>query len=115
MIAVLPSISARSILTRCAHFERSRKHIETEKLRGAIASKLKRMLQLNKGRVNYQERFQQMIDDYNVGSANVEMFFDELIKFARDLNQEEQRHMAEQLSEEELAMFDLLTRPGLTL
>ena len=65
--------------------------------------------------MNYQERFQQMIDDYNVGSANVEMFFDELIKFARVLNQEEQRHMAEQLSEEELAMFDLLTRPGLTL
>lgn len=98
-----------------AHFERSRKHIETEKLRAAISSKLKRMLLLNRSRVNYQERFQQMIDDYNAGSANVELFFDELVKFARDLNAEEQRHMAEQLSEEELAMFDLLTRPDLTL
>ncbi|HEU0000544.1 MAG TPA: type I restriction enzyme endonuclease domain-containing protein, partial [Ktedonobacteraceae bacterium] len=98
-----------------AHFERSRKHIETEKLRAAIAGKLKRLLQLNRSRVNYQERFQQMIDDYNSGSANVELFFDELVKFARELNQEEQRHMAEQLSEEELAMFDLLTRPDLTL
>ncbi len=98
-----------------AHFERSRKHIETEKLRSAISSKLKRMLQLNRSRVNYQERFQQMIDDYNAGSANVELFFDELIKFARELNAEEQRHIAEQLSEEELAMFDLLTRPDLTL
>ena len=98
-----------------AHFERSRKHIEAEKLRGSIASKLKRMLQLNKSRVNYQERFQQMIDEYNAGSANVELFFEELVKFARELNQEEQRHVAEQLSEEELAMFDLLTRPDLTL
>ncbi len=98
-----------------AHFERSRKHIEAEKLRGSIASKLKRMLQLNKSRVNYQERFQQMIDEYNAGSANVELFFEELVKFARELNQEEQRHVAEQLSEEELAMFDLLTRPDLKL
>src|SRR5712692_6973959 len=98
-----------------AHFERSRKHIEAEKLRGSIASKLKRMLQLNKNRVNYQERFQQMIDEYNAGSANVELFFEELVKFARELNQEEQRHVAEQLSEEELAMFDLLTRPDLKL
>jgi len=97
------------------HFERSRKHIEAEKLRGSIASKLKRMLQLNKSRVNYQERFQQMIDEYNAGSANVELFFEELVKFARELNQEEQRHVAEQLSEEELAMFDLLTRPDLKL
>ncbi|HLX58002.1 MAG TPA: type I restriction endonuclease subunit R [Ktedonobacteraceae bacterium] len=97
------------------HFERSRKHIEAEKLRGAIASKLKRMLQLNKSRLNYQERFQQMIDDYNAGSANVELFFEELVKFVGDLNQEEQRHVAEQLSEEELAMFDLLTRPDLKL
>lgn len=73
------------------------------------------MLQLNRSRVNYQERFQQMIDDYNAGSANIELFFDELVKFARELNSEEQRHMAERLSEEELAMFDLLTRPDLTL
>ena len=98
-----------------AHFERSRKHIEAEKLRGSIASKLKRMLQLNRSRVNYQERFQQMIDEYNAGSANVELFFEELVKFARELNSEEQRHLAEQLSEEELAMFDLLTRPDLKL
>src|SRR6266566_4686086 len=98
-----------------AHFERSRKHIEAEKLRGSIASKLKRMLQLIKSRVNYQERFQQMIDEYNAGSANVELFFEELVKFARELNQEEQRHVAEQLSEEELAMFDLMTRPDLKL
>lgn len=35
--------------------------------------------------------------------------------FTRNLNQEEQRHISEQLSEEELAMFDLLTRPNTTL
>ncbi len=35
--------------------------------------------------------------------------------FTRTLNQEDQRHISEQLSEEELAMFDLLTRPNTAL
>ena len=34
---------------------------------------------------------------------------------AQELNAEEQRHVAEQLSEEELAVFDLLTRPNMEL
>ncbi len=98
-----------------AHFERSRKHLEAEKLRGAVQSKLIRMVRLNKSRSNYQERFQRLIDDYNAGSKNVEMFFDELVKLVQALNAEEQRHVAEQLSEEELAMFDMLTRSHVAL
>lgn len=98
-----------------AHFERAHKHIETEKLRGAIESKLKRMLQLNKSRADYLERFQQLIDEYNMGSRNTEIFFDKLLVFAQALNAEEQRTITEQLSEEELAVFDLLTRPSMEL
>ena len=97
------------------HFQRSRKHTAVEQLRGAINSKLKRMLRLNKSRASFQETFQRLIDDYNAGSVNVEVMFEELVKFARALNAEEQRHIAEQLSEEELAMFDLLTRPRIDL
>ena len=37
---------------------------------------------------------------------------DELVTFTKDLNDEEQRHLREQISEEELAVFDILTRPG---
>ena len=97
------------------HFAHARKHTEVEKLRGAINSKLQRMMRLNKSRVTYQERFQRMIDDYNAGSVNVETLFEELINFARALNTEEQRHVSEQLTEEELAIFDLLTRPNINL
>ncbi|HVP20759.1 MAG TPA: type I restriction enzyme endonuclease domain-containing protein, partial [Anaerolineaceae bacterium] len=39
----------------------------------------------------------------------------QLVTFAQGLNQEEQRGIAEHLSEEELAVFDLLTRPNLKL
>ncbi|HEX5772835.1 MAG TPA: type I restriction enzyme endonuclease domain-containing protein, partial [Geomobilimonas sp.] len=35
--------------------------------------------------------------------------------FATALNEEERRHMAENLSEEELAIFDLLTKPDMEL
>jgi type I restriction enzyme, R subunit len=48
-------------------------------------------------------------------SKNVDLHLHELIVYTRSLSQEEQRHIAEQLSEEELAMFDLLTRPNTAL
>jgi hypothetical protein len=44
-------------------------------------------------------------------AANVESIYEELLKFARQLNEEEQRHVREQLTEEELAIFDLLMKP----
>lgn len=53
-----------------------------------------------------------MIKVYNSGALSIEQFFEELVALTRDLNDEEQRHVREQLSEEELAVFDILTRPG---
>jgi len=42
----------------------------------------------------------------------IEQLFQDLFKLARTLTDEEARHVREQLSEEELVVFDLLTRPG---
>lgn len=96
-------------------FMESEKHIETERLKGAINSKLTRMVRLNRTRINLMEKFQQMIDEYNSGAMNVEIFFDKLMNFAKELNEEEQRVITEKLaSEEELALFDLLYKPDLT-
>ncbi len=92
-------------------FEKGRKSTETEKVKGAIARKLKDMVRLNRSRVNYLERFQEMIDAYNAGSVNIEEFFRRLMEFAEELDEEEKRTISEQLSEEELALFDLLTKP----
>ena len=96
-------------------FEKSRKRIEAERLRGLINSKLAKMVRLNKSRMDYLERFQQMIDEYNAGSMNVDEFFRQLTEFAKELNREEKRSVAERLSEEELAVFDLLTKPHIEL
>jgi type I restriction enzyme, R subunit len=92
-------------------FEKSRKHIEAEKLRGLLNSKLRRMLRLNKTRMDYYQKFQQMIAEYNSGASNIDAFYVELVSFAQDLNEEQQRGIAENLNDEELALFDLLTRP----
>jgi type I restriction enzyme R subunit len=55
------------------------------------------------------------IEDYNAGSRNVELFFKDLIAFAQDLEVEDKRAIAENLTEEELAIFDLLTLPEVNL
>ena len=98
-----------------AQFASGYKHTETEKLKGIISSQLTQMLRLNKSRMNYLEKFQQMIDEYNAGSRNVEIFFADLVEFAQELNLEDKRAISEKLTEEELAIFDLLTKPDITL
>ena len=56
-----------------------------------------------------------MIEEYNAGSYNTELFFEKLVDFAKELNEEEKRGIAERLDEEELAIFDLLTKPEISL
>jgi type I restriction enzyme R subunit len=51
----------------------------------------------------------------NAGSSNVEAFFRQLLAFTKKLNAEEKRGLAEQLTEEELVIFDLLTKPEIKL
>lgn len=98
-----------------AQFDKGYKHTEAEKLKGAIASQLTQMVRLNKSRMNYLDKFQQMIDEYNAGSRNVETFFTELVEFAQELKVEDKRAIAENLEEEELAIVDLLTKPDISL
>ena len=97
-----------------AQFASGYKHTETEKLKGIISSQLTKMLRLNKSRMNYFDKFQQMIDEYNSGSCNIEILFAELVELAQALKIEDKRALSENLSEEELAIFDLLTKPDIT-
>ena len=98
-------------------FGTEHKRIEAERLRGAINAKLVSMIRLNRSRMDYQEKFEQMIAEYNAGTIGIDDFFEGLFNFAGDLNQEDQRAATEDLSEEELAVFDLLTQhePRLTV
>ena len=60
------------------------------------------------------EKFKKLIDEYNKG-LDVDGFFAKLTDFVKELSTEEQRGVSEQLSEEELALFDILTKPEIDM
>lgn len=92
-------------------FNQGRKRTEAEKLRALLSMKLETMLTENPTRKDFMEKFQKLIDAYNSGSMNIEVFFKELVDLTADLQVEDQRAIRENLSEEELALFDILTKP----
>ncbi|MEW6605897.1 MAG: type I restriction endonuclease subunit R [bacterium] len=96
-------------------FNKGRRRILAEQLRKAIEVKLYALCMLNKTRMNYMERFQQLIDEYNAGSMNVEEYYRRLLEFVKSLDEEEKRAMKESLSEEELAIYDLLVNPPIKM
>lgn len=96
-------------------FAEGQKRSSTEALRGAIQKQLERMVEQNRSRMSYHERLQSLIAEYNAGSTGVDEFFSALLRLVDSINEEAQRHIKEGLTEEELALFDLLTRPKKTL
>ncbi len=92
----------------------SYKNIEITDLRQFLARKLEAMLNANSTRGNFAGRFQEIVDAYNAGSTSAEQYFEDLVRFAADLREEEQRTVREGLSEEELELFDLLRKDDLT-
>jgi type I restriction enzyme R subunit len=96
-----------------AKFNKSKtRNTETQKLRALIERKLDKMIRINESRFDFLDRFQKMIEEYNNGALNIEQLFEELVRLSKDLNEEEERHLRESISEEQLAIFDILTRPG---
>jgi len=85
---------------------------DLERLKAAVKAQLERMVRLNRTRADYLEKFEALIEAYNSGSRNIEEIFRDLIALARVLTEEQGRHLREHLSEEELTIFDILTRPG---
>ena len=65
----------------------------------------------NPTRLNLAERLRQLIDEYNEGTHNIEELFRRLGALYKALSDEEQRSVREGLTEAELAIFDLLTKP----
>ncbi len=96
-------------------FNKGRKRMLAEQLRKAIEVRLRALYMLNKSRLNYLDAFQRLIDDYNAGSMNVEEYYKRLLEFVKNLNNEEKRALTESLTEEELAIFDLLINPPLKM
>lgn len=94
-----------------AAFRAGQKKTKVQQLRAQVENKLASMVRQNPTRIDMLERFQAMIAEYNAGSASVEELFQQLMDFIRAMSDEDQRAAREALSDEELAIFDLLTKP----
>jgi type I restriction enzyme R subunit len=90
------------------------KNIEIADLRAFIQKKLEQILKANATRTDFATRLQGIIDAYNAGSSSADNYYEELVKYARDIKSEDERHIREGLSEDELEFFDLLKKDKMT-
>jgi type I restriction enzyme, R subunit len=92
--------------------ESKHRNIDLEILKAAVRAQLDKLIRLNKTRADFAQKFEELIESYNAGSRNIEELFEELLKLSRSLSDEQQRHVRENMTEEELVIFDILTRPA---
>lgn len=88
-----------------------RKRAETDRLAQLLRQQAITSATRNPTRYELVERIEQLIDDYNAGSVNIDEYLRRLIKLSKTLTEEEERSAREGLTEVELAIFDLLTQP----
>ena len=94
-----------------------RKNLVMKDLEEVIQQKLAMLLFSNPDRINYYERYQEIITDYNSEQdrATIEKTFMDLMDLAKSLDQEEQRYVREGFtSDEELSLYDMLFRDDLS-
>ncbi|MDM8555466.1 type I restriction endonuclease subunit R [Desulfococcaceae bacterium HSG7] len=90
------------------------KNIEIADLRAFIETKIEQMLQQNMTRTDFAQRLEEIVNAYNAGGSSTENCYDDLMKFAKDLKDEEARGFREGLSEDELEIYDLLKKESMT-
>jgi len=91
-----------------------RKATVLQDIRDLVEAKLAAMLDQNPLRMDYQLKYEQIVTDYNHAKdrTTIESTFRELVALAKSLDEEQRRATREGLSEEELALFDILLKDG---
>ena len=84
------------------------KYIQINDLKESLEQALKQMLNRNRTRTKFSERFKRIIDTYNAGGTENEDYYEQLVKLLEDLRQEDNRANKEGLAEAELEIYDLL-------
>jgi type I restriction enzyme R subunit len=98
-------------------FERSpAKRTTVQNLKQAIEQRLKRLLEQNPLRTDFQGHYETIVADYNreKDRVTIEKTFEDLLRFVNELDEEESRAVREGLNEESLAIFDLLKKEDLS-
>lgn len=99
-------------------FEKAQnKNLMFKDLQDIVEERLLRMMKNNPLRINYYERYQEIVDEYNKENRKDEIaiVFENLINLVNDLDEVQKRYVREGFeSDEELTMFDLLVKDSLT-
>ena len=84
-------------------------------IREIIEQRLAEMLALNPLRMDYQQKYEQIVADYNreKDRVTIEETFRRLTELVDELDAEQKRAVEEGLNEDELALFDLLKKDEL--
>jgi type I restriction enzyme R subunit len=93
-----------------------RKHAALQDIRDVVERKLAQMLARNPMRMDFYKKYQEIIADYNreKDRATVESTFAQLVALAASLDAEQKRAAEEGLTDDELAMFDLLFKESIS-
>jgi len=94
----------------------NRKNTVVFDLQQAIEKKLKQMVKENPLRLEFYDKYKEIIEEYNNGKDinATKKAFDDLTNFLNNLSKEDSRAMREGLDEETLAIFDLLRKDTLS-
>lgn len=93
------------------------KNLLLKDIENTIKQKLESMLKVNPERINFFDRFQQIIEAYNaeLDRTTIEKTFEDLMELAKKMSEEEKRYTREGFkSDEELALYDMLFKNDLT-
>ena len=84
-------------------------------IRAIVEQKLAEMLARNPSRMDYQQRYEEIVAAYNreKDRVTIEETFRRLTELMEELDAEQRRAVEEGLSEDELALFDLLKKDNL--
>lgn len=99
-------------------FEKAKnKNLLLKDLQQLVETRLASMLRENPLRIDYYQRYQEIVDEYNRDNKKDEIaiIFENLMKLVNELDDESKRYVREGFeSDEELTMFDLLVKESLS-
>lgn len=99
-------------------FAKSReKNLILKDIQDLLQERIAQMLSQNPVRVNFYEKYQEIIREYNQeqNQVNIEQTFEELMQLSTQLTEEEKRYVREGFeNDEQLSMYDVLMKDNLS-
>ena len=94
-----------------------RKNLILKDIQEMLQERIAQMLSQNPARINFYEKYQEIIREYNQeqNQVNIEQTFEELMQLSTLLTEEEKRYVREGFeNDEQLSMYDVLMKDNLS-